>query len=477
VRILLIISFVIVGYYSNAQQFFNNTYDWGAIESGVGMEVIDDTLYTISLTNDFVRRDLILSKFDTNGNKIVDYVIMDSVSLNVGYLGFYVDSDENIIGYGDVNVLDTTRAFVFKIKKTGELVWSNYYGINSLQTVLVGGCLGNDSNYVFAGLQYSVSNGNDFFFLKLDTAGTVVEMKTYGGTGNDKALSIVPGLDSGYLMSGSNTSIEPNGNWHLVKVDESGFVEWERDYGTSFGFEVALIEVGKTGYWGYGAWSTVGSFTGHVTRLNAVGIIQNQIILDQTDIFQANLYAGHELDNGSFVAVGAVLPPFLSDPQGWIIKVDSNCNEIWQRNPDKRLNDHYIYDIEELGDKSLLCIGVVFPDAGLSQDMWLFRTDSFGCIDAGCNSIGLIEKQIENISLSSFPNPFSGNTTIDFNSELEIDEIVVTDILGNRIKEFPVHAKQAQLEIDLSRNTTGIYLCSLFANGQRLKTIKVVLEP
>jgi hypothetical protein len=474
---LIVIIFIVVANYCSAQQFFNNTYDWGAIEIGVGMEMIDDTLYTISLTNDFVKQELILSKFDTNGNKIIDFTIIDSVSLDLGYLGFYLDHENNIIGYGNLYAIDTSRAFTFKINRSGQLVWSRYYSISSLQMELIGGCLANDSNYVFCGYQYSTSNNRDFLFLKTDLSGNVLERKTYGGVGADIAFSIVPGLDSGYLMSGYNYSIEPNGNWHLVKVDESGFIEWERDYGTSFGGEFGFVEAGKTGYWCYGAWSTSSNFTGHVTKINANGIIQSQIIFDQPDITQGNLYAGCELQDGSFIAVGGVQSPLLSDPQGWIVKVDSNCVETWQRRPDKRLNDHYIYDVEELGDKSLLCIGVVFPDAGLSQDMWLFRTDSFGCIDLGCNSIGLTEQQINNITLGSFPNPFSNLAIIDFNSEIRINEVVVTDILGHLILKTPVDSNQAQIEIDMTGNTPGIYLCSLVTNGQKLKTIKLMLEP
>ncbi|MFT7611100.1 MAG: hypothetical protein ACI9J3_000038 [Parvicellaceae bacterium] len=475
-RVLLIISFISIGFSSNAQQFFNNTYDWGAVEAGIGMEMIDDTLYTIGWTDDFVKRDLILSKFDTNGNKIVDFTIIDSISLDVGYLGFYVDHEDNIIGYGNVNAIDTIRAFTFKIKKSGELVWSRYYTVNSLQMILLGGCVANDSNYVFCGYQYSPSNGNDFLFLKTDTLGNILDSSTYGGAGADIAFSIVPGVDSGYLMSGYNYSIEPNGNWHLVKVDESGAFEWERDYGTSFGGEIAFVEAGKTGYWCYGLWSTASEYTGQITKLNTNGIIQNQIIFDQTDIYRANLYAGHELDDGSFIAAGTVHPPSLSDPQGWIVKVDSNCNEIWQRRPDKRLNDHYIYDVEELGDSSLLFLGVVFADAGFSQDLWLFRTDYYGCIDLGCNGIG-IKEEIANISISAFPNPFSSSTTIQFESEIEIEKVIISDLMGKVILERLVLFREGQIELDLNGFSPGIYLCSFVIGGHKARTVKLMLEP
>jgi hypothetical protein len=119
VRILLIISFVLVGYIGSAQQFFNNTCGWGAVETGSGCEIIDDTLYTLTWSTDFVNRDLIVSKFDTNGNKIVDYTITDSIQLYSGNLGMFQDGSGHLIGYGSVIVSDTARGYAFKMKKNG----------------------------------------------------------------------------------------------------------------------------------------------------------------------------------------------------------------------------------------------------------------------------------------------------------------------------------------------------------------------
>ncbi|MFT7612491.1 MAG: hypothetical protein ACI9J3_001454 [Parvicellaceae bacterium] len=473
-RILLIISFVLVGYIGSAQQFFNNTYDWGAAETGIGCEMIDDTLYTLGWTTDLVNRDIVVSKFDTNGNKIVDFIISDSIQLYAGKLGFYYDGYEHLIGYGSVIVKDTARAYAFKMKKNGQLVWSKYFQFNSLQMQLVGGCMGNDSNYVFCGYKYSPAQNWDYFYMKTDTSGNVLNSSSSGGLNNDLAYSISPGLDSGYILSGFNSSIEANGNLHLVKVDESGGLDWERDYGTVSGAESGSITVGKSWYWCYGGWTTVAGFTGQISKLNSSGFIVDQIIFDQVDIEQGNLHAGYELEDGSFIAVGSVKSPLLSDPQGWIVKVDSSCAEIWQRRPDKRLNDHYIYDFEELGDKSLLCIGVVFPDAGLSQDMWMFRTDSFGCIDLGCNGVGLIEEQIGNV-IEAYPNPTYGYSTIEYQSSIKIEKLIVTDIVGNVVKSVNLNSKEGRASLDLSNQNSGIYFCSLVSEFRKLASVKLIL--
>ena len=456
-----------------SQTFFNETFDWGNVEAGGGVELIEDTLYTLSWSTDLVKKDLIVSKFDLDGNKIIDFVISDSTSLNSGYHGFFVDSDTNLVGYGEVKVADTSRPYVFKMTRGGQLLWSKYFYFDSEQMMLNSGCLGNDSNYVFCGHQYVPGSGWEYFYLKSDTAGNLMDSEVFGGGSNDSGLSIQCGLDSGYLISGFNKSVEPEGDHYLLKLNEAGDEEWFRSYGTTLDFEGGWVSKGQDHYWIFGNWTTAAGFTGHVSKLNSLGFIQDQIIMDIPEIQFANLYAGYEDNRGNFVASGTIRLNGSGNFEGWLFKVDSNCNAIWSRTLSKRTSDHYIQDIVQLDDSSIVGIGYVFPEGVMTQDMWMFRADSMGCINAGCSGVGLLEP-LALIPIKTYPNPVDHQTKFQVEGNSRFDEIVIMDISGALVKSIQIAGEVNQINVNLSDLSSGLYMAAISLKGARLGVVELV---
>ena len=76
--------------------------------------------------------------------------------------------------------------------------------------------------------------GYDYWFCKLDKSGQKIpgSDKTYGGSGNDEAISAIRTTDGGYLICGkSKTTPLPTSNtsvlW-VVKIDTMGTVKWQK---------------------------------------------------------------------------------------------------------------------------------------------------------------------------------------------------------------------------------------------------------
>jgi parallel beta-helix repeat protein len=79
-----------------------------------------------------------------------------------------------------------------------------------------------DGGYALAGRTNSLGAGLlDFWLVKIDAAGNVQWNKTYGGTGDEYAMTLIQTDDGGYALAGSG--------W-LVKTDTNGDMIWNRTY-------------------------------------------------------------------------------------------------------------------------------------------------------------------------------------------------------------------------------------------------------
>jgi hypothetical protein len=108
-----------------------------------------------------------------------------------------------------------------------------------------------DGGYALAGGTYSSGAGyDDFWLVKTDANGNMQWNKTYGGTGWDCATALVQTGDGGYALTGSTTSFGSGSNdFWLVKTDASGNMLWNKTYGGT-GDDVAwsLVQTWDGGY-------------------------------------------------------------------------------------------------------------------------------------------------------------------------------------------------------------------------------------
>jgi len=138
--------------------------------------------------------------------------------------------------------------WVAKLDPSGNLIWQRCLGGSrtdnamSIQQAADGG-------YVVAGYTNS-DNGNvsgfhgswDYWVVKLDPSGNLVWQKCLGGSGFDRAWSIQPAVDGGYVVAGPAKSNDGNvsGNhgsfdYWVLKLDPSGDLAWQKCLGGTDG--------------------------------------------------------------------------------------------------------------------------------------------------------------------------------------------------------------------------------------------------
>jgi len=246
---------------------------------------------------------------------------------------------------------------VVKLNSTGAVVWHKAMG-GSENDVAESIQQTSDYGYIVAG--YSLSgdgdvtghhSGNDYWIVKLDSAGTLVWEKSLGGYYHDYAFSIQETWDGGYIVAGSSESNDGNVTGHLgnpvvnsnywvVKLDSVGNIMWDRsimggvsDWGTSIdhtadgGYVVAGIsDMGLGNYLGNRGAEDIG-----VVKLDSAGNIVWKKFLGGTAgdygySIQQTADGGYIVAGSSFSTNGDVYVPCTCAPctrnqEVWVVKL------------------------------------------------------------------------------------------------------------------------------------------------------------
>ncbi|UPT67358.1 MAG: T9SS type A sorting domain-containing protein [Sphingobacteriales bacterium JAD_PAG50586_3] len=128
-----------------------------------------------------------------------------------------------------------------------------------------------------AGYTDSYGAGNfDFLLMKLTSTGTTTWSKTYGGTNEDRALSLQVTSDNGFILGGKTLSYGGgNSDYFLVKTDASGTLSWAKAYGgTALDQAYSVVQTTDGGYalTGYANSYGAGSKDGYLIKTDANGV-------------------------------------------------------------------------------------------------------------------------------------------------------------------------------------------------------------
>src|ERR1035437_9378400 len=178
-----------------------------------------------------------------------------------GYLACGFSNSHN----GDLNNTNSGGAWVVKLDSNGSIQWQKSYGGSSYGDFLYSIVQTNDGGYVLAGytestdgdLLNSGNHGNvDMWVLKIDDTGLVQWSKCYGGSGIDYGFCIKQTTDGGYIFTGETESNDGDivGNhgfydvW-VVKLNDTGTIQWSKCYGGSDQDEsLSIIQTTDGGY-------------------------------------------------------------------------------------------------------------------------------------------------------------------------------------------------------------------------------------
>jgi hypothetical protein len=273
--------------------------------------------------------------------------------------------------------------FVFEVyAQAPDTLWTRRFGDirddsgASVQQTMDGGFIiaGHTSENLLGRIQLDY----DVWLVKTDDLGNMLWNRTFGGTGEDRAYSVIETSDSGYVITGVTQSFGAGGrDAYLIKTDKTGTLQWESTFGGSgndYAYDVALTYDG--GYILVGTSPCING--GNDIYLVKVTDIGN---MDWATTFcayyDANARSVIQAYDGGFVLAG---DKYIGAGMrvGWLIKTNSSGDLEWSR----ELTKHHVYDygmsVAHTADSGYIVCGHGFnyPDAGF--DTWLTKCSESG---------------------------------------------------------------------------------------------------
>ncbi len=220
---------------SNNTMLFNKTYGGPDDEGGLSVIQAIDGGYVLAGDTKPVGTeiwDLWLTKADPEGKMLWNRTFGgpgDDAAFSV-----IETTDRGYVVAGHTSSFgnDAHDIWLIKTDSMGTMQWNKTYGgtgdeaaFSIIQT--------KDGGYALAGYTNSFGTGEyDFCLVRTDAAGNLLWNKTYGGTGDEGVYSIIQTNDNGYLLAGNTNSFGAGGyDFWLVKTDQNGEMVWNETFG------------------------------------------------------------------------------------------------------------------------------------------------------------------------------------------------------------------------------------------------------
>jgi len=237
------------------------------------------------------------------------------------------------------------------------------------------GCQTSDSGYILCGRKSS-QNG-DVWVVKTDSLGNEEWAKTYGGAGYDSGMSIKQTGDGGYIVAAitDTTGTGDRDGW-LIKLQSDGNEEWSKTYGGTAGDQFRSVNQIDDGFIVVGFTNSVGHKDVWLLKTDSQGNEQWSKTFGGSERDE-----GHSVDQTSdsgYIIGGLTKSSGFGDADAYLIKTDTNGNELWSRT----FGTSYYEDctsVMETSDGGFILAGTqtAGPDDSFS-DFYIIKTDQNG---------------------------------------------------------------------------------------------------
>jgi len=291
--------------------------------------------------------------------------------------------------------------WLVKTDSSGVMQWNQTYGgasaeyaFSVVQTV--------DGGYAIAGATLSFGAGaDDFWLVKTDAAGSMQWNKTYGGTNDDTARSMILTSDGGYAIAGQTYSFGAGDvDFWLVKTNATGNKEWDKTYGTVWGETAySLIQNVDRGY----------ALAGSIHYGNSYAKDMWLVKTNETgNMLWNRAYggSGHEeaasvvqTGDGRYTLVGYTTSHWTLPHDAWLIRTDTSGNMVWNKLHGGTGSDSG-YLLVLTADGGYAIAGATLSFGAGAGDFWLIKTDAAGnTLDGFKYGLAWTDSTADNITL------------------------------------------------------------------------------
>lgn len=394
-----------------------------------------------------------LMRFDANGDTLWTRVFGDPNG-NSFWIGYQVkrttDGGFLIMGFTGPEGLMTYSAFAIKTDEQGVEQWRSTYLLpGDLYGSFLCSDLAANGDLFMAGGRWQVISNGDRWVQRTDSLGNTRWSVGWGSAYTDGSVHIQTMADghvlvaSGHAFAAGGDAMRP----YLAKLDSTdGSIIWERDFGPTAPNTLFFTSKECPG----------GDLIAAGVTYAGMGISANNV---QKGLLCRTTSAGDSLWMFAYYSVA----DSLTDGTG------------------------RFYDVLPTADGGFIAAGAAYFSAsgnnppGISQDTWVVKVDSMGCVVPGCNSVGITEQATNLLdAISIFPNPASGQATVQLslppsvgNGPLQLSlvamdgRVVMQEALPNGVSAF---------SFPVSGFASGVYYVHVANEGKWLTGGKLIVE-
>jgi hypothetical protein len=237
-----------------------------------------------------------------------------------------------------------------------------------------------DGGYLIGGQTESFGNGSsDMYLVKTDASGNEEWSKTFGGENNDSAYSVIQTSDGGYLLGGRTESFgNGNNDMYLVKTDANGTEEWFKTFGgTANHYAYSILQTSDGGYLLGGVTNSFGNgeYDMHLVKTDASGTEEWSQTFGGENFELANSVI--QTSDGGYLIGGQTESFGNRDSDMYLVKTDANGTEEWSQTYGGG-SDDAAYSVIQTSDGGYLLAGSTRSFGSGDSDMYLVKTDSEG---------------------------------------------------------------------------------------------------
>jgi hypothetical protein len=310
-------------------------------------------------------------------------IISTSIILLSLLAGIFIMVSRISIGNGNFEEMDAS-SYVVSPDAASITHWdpstecNETYG-GSLEDACTSAIQTSDGGYALAGYTNSIgAGGYDFWLIKTDAGGNHQWNKTYGGTAEDTAASVIQTSDGGYAVAGRTYSYGVGqADFWLVKTDEDGIEEWNQTYGgANIDSPCTVVQTAEGGYALAGLTMSFGSSLGRfwLVRTDSTG---NMLWMNYTYGGDGGAESMIQTIDGGYAIAGSQLVGGGVERQAILVKTDENGTMQWRRDYGGADLDWATSAIQTVDGGYALAVWTRFPGAG-QTDFGLVKTDPDG---------------------------------------------------------------------------------------------------
>jgi hypothetical protein len=501
-RVLLLL-FVMLHGFANAQNYFSKMYDlFGGWEAAYQVIVYDSStiLFLGDYTNRFdptvdtpISNAVSLFRIDSIASRVKSKIIYENEFVyftglkpfNVGIQSYFIFGKyayglnrERVYYLAALDTLNVDTLYTRKLNKLDSAIdiRSSLFYHNKL--------------YLFGFKGYA--QGSPFAALCFDTSGKQLWYKVY----NDKLVfptGVAIASDGSFLVSGNLT----NGSWPkdtlyawYAKIDTLGNILWEKKLSEFHESPGGIpIVINGNSYWIGGApggprYKSRKAYSYlFKTDINGNITYYKKIIEGIADDYEfTNLELIYPVYKNGFIYAAGIGSDTLSAQRynDYILfcKLDTFGNIKWRRTFSQWYMSNRPYSLSAISDGFIICAdGKDTTHTTGFTDAWIIKTDTNGCIIPGCHlADAVIEVVDERNYVKVYPNPANTQVTIEFNDpqQTPIDWIELIDEKGISLQSKAVNNQTYTLTT--THLITGTYYLAAYFNGNKRVVKKVLIQ-